>query len=193
MATGEILGWVNSDDIFLPGALRTVGRMFARHQRVDFVYGNRLVIDRDGAVTGRHVWPWRLTAAHWSLGQPLAQEACFWRRELYERVGGLDPSKFFIMDYDLFLRMWRTGRFRKISRYLGCLRIHEETKNTKHVDVWRRELAEAKARYGLREPGYVGSRVLNRGDRLQTWLEARLARRSRATALQWPLEWKSTW
>lgn len=176
-ATGEILCWLNSDDIFLPGALRTAGAMFRRHPRTDFVYGNRLVIDRSGAVIGRHIWPWRLTAAHWSLGQSLAQEACFWTRELYDKAGGLDRSKFFIMDYDLFFRMWRAGTFRKTSAFLGCLRIHEETKNTRHVDVWQRELAEARLRFGLRQPGYVGARVLNRTDRLQLWLEERMLRR----------------
>lgn len=190
MATGEIFCWLNSDDILLPGALHTVASHFRRRPRLDVLYGNRLVIDRDGAVTGRHIWPWHLTAAHWALGQPLAQEATFWRRSMYEEVGGLDPSKFFIMDYDLFFRMWRRGRFAKTAAYLGCLRIHEETKNTRHVDVWQRELAEARERYRLRLPGYVGSRVLNRGDRLQLWLEARLTRRTMPRRGEWGMLWK---
>jgi glycosyltransferase involved in cell wall biosynthesis len=173
MATGEIYCWLNSDDILLPGALHTIGALFRRHPDVDVFYGNRLVIDSDGAIIGRHVWPWRLTQSHWYAGQPLAQEACFWTRAIYERVGGLDPSKFFILDYDLFVRMWRAGKFRKTPHYLGCLRIHEETKNTRHADVWQRELAEARERYGLRPPGYVAARVLNRVDRLQLWLERR--------------------
>ncbi|HEX8170315.1 MAG TPA: glycosyltransferase family 2 protein [Thermoanaerobaculia bacterium] len=190
MATGEILCWLNSDDIFLPGALRAVGAYFAAHRGVDVLYGNRLVIDRDGAVTGRHVWPWRLTRAHWALGQPMAQEATFWRRSIYERVGGLDTSKFFIMDYDLFFRMWRAGTFRKTSRYLGCLRIHEETKNTRHVDVWQRELAEARARYGLRVPGYVGSRVLNRMAQAQLMIESLLTKDVQRN--DWGLTWTSS-
>lgn len=173
MSTGEILCWLNSDDVFLPNALNFVGDFFARHRRVDVLYGNRLVIDRDGNVIDRHIWPWILTRSHWALGQPLAQECTFWRRSIYDRAGGLDPSKFFIMDYDLFFRMWRIGRFRKTSRYLGCLRIHEEAKNTRHVDIWKRELAEAKTKYGLRDPGWIGARVLNRADRLEKWIETR--------------------
>jgi glycosyltransferase involved in cell wall biosynthesis len=173
MATGDIQCWLNSDDVFLPGALRTIGALFQRHPRVDFFYGNRLVIDRAGNEIDRHIWPAHLTRAHWYLGQPLAQECSFWRRELYERVGGIDAGKFFIMDYDLFFRMWRAGRFRKTREFLGCLRIHEEAKNTRHRDVWQRELAEARVRYGLREPGYFGIRLLNRWDRVQRWWEGR--------------------
>ncbi|HEV7957745.1 MAG TPA: hypothetical protein VGP10_11390, partial [Marisediminicola sp.] len=114
-----------------------------------------------------------LTRAHWAIGQPLAQECCFWRRELYERAGGIDTSRFFIMDYDLFFRMWRTGRFRKTREFLGCLRIHEEAKNSRHRDIWQRELTEARERYDLRLPGYIGARLLNRFDRLQHWWEKR--------------------
>jgi glycosyltransferase involved in cell wall biosynthesis len=174
-STGEILCWLNSDDFFLPGALRFVGEFFRDYRGVDFLYGNRVVIDREGREIGRHWWPWHLTRAHWALGQPLAQECCFWRRALYEKVGGIDRSKFFIMDYDLFFRMWRAGRFRKTSRYLGALRMHEETKNARSQDIRERELAEAKTRYGLRTPGYLGMRMLNRFDGLQRLVEKLMA------------------
>jgi glycosyltransferase involved in cell wall biosynthesis len=171
MATGEILCWLNSDDIFLPNALQTIASIFMKHPRVDFVYGNRLTIDREGNVTGKHIWPWRLTASHWALGQPLAQESSFWRREIYDKVGGIDPSKFFIMDYDLFVRMWRVGRFRKTSAFLGCLRQHPATKGSQHRDRWQFELSRARETYGLKLPGPITSRILNRLDRAQVAIE----------------------
>ncbi len=183
MATGDILCWLNSDDIFLPGALRTVGALFRRHHRTDVIYGNRLVIDRDGKVIDRHIWPWHLMAAHWWTGQPLAQECCFFRRAIYQRVGGIDASKFFIMDYDLFFRMWRAGKFRKTMEFLGCIRQHETTKGTRHLDVWQRELGEARERFGLREPGYFAVRMLNWIDRLQSFVENLLTRRDRRNAM----------
>lgn len=177
-ATGAIWGWLNSDDILLPGALFHVARELVRRPKVDVLYGNRLVIDEDGAVVGRHVWPWLLSRHHWARGQPLAQECCFWRAGVYRRVGGIDRTRFFVMDYDLFFRMWEVGRFRKTPAYLGALRVHAESKNARHADVWRRELAEAKARYGLREAGYLGARLANRLDRAQALVEA-LALRAR--------------
>src|ERR1043166_5141889 len=156
MATGEIFCWLNSDDLLLPGALQFAGEFFRDRPRIDFLYGNRIVIDEDGREIARHVWPWHLTRAHWALGQPLAQERCFWRRALYEKAGGIDRSRFFVMDYDLFFRMWQIGRFKKTTRYLGALRQHEATKNARSQDVRERELAEARERDGFRGPGELG-------------------------------------
>ncbi len=177
MATGEILCWLNSDDILLPDSLDRVGSFFVRHSSVDFLYGNRFVIDRGGEVIGQHYWPWFLTRWHWALGQPVAQECCFWRKNLYSRAGGINPARFFIMDYDLFFRMWQIGRFRKTSAFLGCIRQHEATKNALHQEVRLQEMGEAKIQFGLTEPGYVMARVLNRVDRVQRMLEARFSER----------------
>lgn len=171
MATGEIFCWLNSDDILLPNALHTVGDFFRRHPRVDVLYGNRIVIDREGREIGRHVWPWLLTQSHWALGQPLAQECCFWRRAIYDRAGGIDRSKFFIMDYDLFYRMWKLARFRKTSAFLGCFRQHEQTKNARHQDIRLREMSQAMKHYGIREPGPLLRRLINRFDGWQVVFE----------------------
>lgn len=187
MATGEVLCWLNSDDIYLPHALLRVGALFARGPATGFVYGNRLVIDRDGAVTGRHLFPRHLTRTHWALEQPLAQECCFWRREVYDRVGGIDPKLFFVMDYDLFFRMWRTARTRKTPEFLGCIREHAETKSARHQDVWRREFREAQERYGLRPPGWLARRVFNRLNRAQLVFEAWQSRFNGSYGREWGL------
>jgi glycosyltransferase involved in cell wall biosynthesis len=176
MATGDILCWLNSDDVLLPGALHTVGDFFRRHPRVDVLYGNRVVIDREGHEIGRHIWPWFLMQSHWALGQPLAQECCFWRRGIYDRAGGIDRSKFFIMDYDLFYRMWRIARFRKTSASLGCIREHGQTKNARHQDIRLREMSEALQHYGIRQPGPVLRRLINRFDGWQIAFERRFRR-----------------
>jgi glycosyltransferase involved in cell wall biosynthesis len=171
-ASGEILGWVNSDDILLPGALRHVARLFAGAPKLGFVYGNRLLIDKDGAVIARHIWPYVLTRWHWAEGQPMGQEACFWRRDLYEAAGGIDPNKSFIMDYDLFFRMWRQGRFRKTSRFLGAARVHDATKTATLEHVWRQEFAEALQNYRLRKAGPIAKRIISRLDNWPKRLEA---------------------
>jgi len=173
-ATGEILGYVNSDDMLLPGALRHVARMFLRSPKTGVVYGNRLVIDEGGAVIGRHIWPYFVTRYHWARGQPVAQESTFWRKDVYRRVGGIDRTKFFVLDYDLFYRMWTATRFRKTREYLGCIRVHDETKTSRHDDVRLQEMAMAKSRYALREPGYLRVRIMNRVDHIQTLLDTAL-------------------
>jgi glycosyltransferase involved in cell wall biosynthesis len=166
-ATGEIYGYVNSDDILLPGALKHVARKFMRFRKTGVVYGNRLVVDEDGKVIGRHFWPYFLSRYHWACGQPLAQESCFWRKDAYWDVGGIDRSKFFVLDYDLFYRMWMKTRFLKTRAFLGCIRVHGDTKRARHDDIRLQEMALARSRYALREPGYFRVRVMNLLDRAQ--------------------------
>ena len=187
MATGEIFCWLNSDDIFLPNALRHIGQQFVRHGSIDVVYGNRLVIDSDGAITSSHTWPYFLTRHHWYIGQPLAQECCFWRRQIYENVGGLDRGKFFIMDYDLFYRMWLVGKFLKTNRFLGCLRMHGESKGAEYRQVWKDELAGARVQFNLSPPGKLTRRVLSRFDQIQGMYD-RLSQRRRHNSphADWP-------
>jgi glycosyltransferase involved in cell wall biosynthesis len=170
-ATGTILSWLNSDDILLPRALMNIGNAFAINPAIGVVFGNTLVINSDSTEVNRYFWPATLFRYHWSLGQYVGQESCFWTREVYDRVGGLNRDKFFIMDYDLLFRMWETARFKKVRRFLGGYRIHEEAKNSKHRDVWVRELKAAKETYGIKELGYFGRRVANRIDRFQNRLE----------------------
>ena len=175
-ATGDIFCWLNSDDMLLPSALDEVSRAFMQYPKVDFVYSDRRLIDANGKDQGSHVWPRILTSYHWALEQPLAQECCFWRSELYRRVGGINPELYYIMDFDLFYRMWKVGRFKKISPYLGCIRFHDESKHSNAQDILAREMAEAKIKYGLKKPGYIMARILNRFDRLQSLLYRRLLR-----------------
>ena len=175
-ATGEIYGYLNSDDVLFPGALRHVARAFLRSPKTGVIYGNRKVIDEDGAVIGRHIWPYFLSRYHWARGQPLAQECCFWRQEIYWKVGGIDPNKFFILDYDLFIRMWMVCNFRKTRAYLGAFRIHGESKTARYADVWERELTSARLRYGLQSPGYFRIRMMNRMDHLQVLIDRLLDR-----------------
>jgi hypothetical protein len=101
----------------------------------------------------------------------MGQEACFWRRDLYEAAGGVDPNKAYIMDYDLFFRMWRQGRFRKTSRFLGAARVHDATKTATLEHVWRQELAEAVQSYRLRKAGPIAKRIINRLDNWPKRLE----------------------
>lgn len=173
IASGDILCWLNSDDILLPNCLVTVASRFASNRKVDFCYGNRLVINEQGVITNEHVWPRFLMNHHWVEGQPLAQECCFWRRKLYESVGGIDRSLFFIMDYDLFYRMWREGKFQKINRYLGCLRIHSDSKNSLHQDIRIEELEKLQGRLNIVERGPLQRRIFGRVDRLQNWFDRR--------------------
>lgn len=102
LATGEIIGILNSDDAYLPGALRAVTSAF-QGSDADIVYGNVEMVDADGA------WVHRASVSglrdHMTLGHP----ACFVRRTTYERWGGFEAKYKFNADYDFLLRCYLGG------------------------------------------------------------------------------------
>jgi glycosyltransferase involved in cell wall biosynthesis len=128
MAHGDVLAWLNSDDTYLPGALNEVGGFFARHPDVDLVYGDFVFTDAGGRpMRRRHVFAtmsYESLLCHDYLGQP----AIFFRRSLLDKVGPLDESLHYCMDWDLFLRMWRVCRPRHLRRALATYRLHEAAK-----------------------------------------------------------------
>ena len=128
---GEVMGWLNSDDVLLPGALAAVGRHFAEHPETDVVYGHRILIDEDGLEIGRWVMPPHDDATL-SWGDYVPQETLFWRRALWERTGGrVDPSFAFAIDWELLLRLRSAGaRFALLPRFLGAFRVHAAQKTT---------------------------------------------------------------
>jgi glycosyltransferase involved in cell wall biosynthesis len=101
--SGEILGWINSDDYYLPGSLDFIGRFFRSNEAIDLAYGTCRVVDSFGsqrAVIGEPTDRRRMQLGH----QPMPQPSTFMRRRLYEAVGPVDESLRYAMDYDLFLR-----------------------------------------------------------------------------------------
>ncbi|MEZ5586071.1 MAG: glycosyltransferase family 2 protein [Sedimenticolaceae bacterium] len=129
--TGEIMAWLNSDDILLPGALAYVADFFVRHPDVDVVYGHRLLIDEDD----NHIGDWMLPEhdnAVLSWADFIPQETMFWRRSIWEKVGGaIDESFQFAMDWDLLVRFREAGaRFARVPRFLGGFRVHAEQKTS---------------------------------------------------------------
>ena len=128
-AHGDVLTWLNSDDTYLPGALDEVGRFFAGHPDVDLVYGDYVYTDAAGRpMRRRHVFD---TIAYESLlyHDYLGQPAVFFRRGLFEKVGPLDESLHYCMDWDLFLRMWRVCRPRHLPKVLATYRLDHAAKS----------------------------------------------------------------
>jgi glycosyltransferase involved in cell wall biosynthesis len=133
-ATGEVLAWLNGDDLLLPGALDYVAHFFETNPEVDVIYGNRIVIDRDGRQIGRWILP-EHDGEILSWADYVPQETLFWRRRIWDRIGGrLDESFQFAMDWDLLVRFRDAGaRFTRLPRYLGAFRVHDDQKTTKEI------------------------------------------------------------
>jgi len=133
-ATGEVMAYLNSDDLLLPGALHYVADYFARNPDVDVVYGQRVVIDENGAEIGRWVLPPHDNAVL-SWADYVPQETLFWRRRMWDRVGGaMDESFQFALDWDLILRFRDAGaRFVRLPRFLGAFRYHAQQKTSSQL------------------------------------------------------------
>jgi SAM-dependent methyltransferase len=130
-ASGEILAYLNSDDLLLPGALNYVATYFAAHPEVDVVYGHRILIDEHDLEIGRWVLPPHDNAIlPWADYVP--QETLFWRRRAWDKAGGhIDRKLRFAVDWDLLLRFREAGAtMHRVPRFIGAFRVHESQKTS---------------------------------------------------------------
>ncbi len=133
--TGDIMYYINSDDLLLPGAIHYVVDYFNRHPKVDVVYGHRILIDENGNEIGRWVMPGH-DGKVLSWADYVPQETMFWRRGIWERAGGqIDTSFKFAMDWDLILRFREAGAvFKRLPRFLGAFRVHPQQKSIGEIE-----------------------------------------------------------
>jgi len=162
--TGEIMSWINSDDLLLPGTLDYVADFFIQHPEIDVVYGNRILIDENDRQIGRWIMPSHNDEVM-SWMDYIPQETLFWRRSLWQKSGGyVDESYRFAMDWELLIRFRDAGaKFRTIPRYLGGFRIHTDQKtSTEMTGIGLKEM-ERLRKHTL---GYVPSKYAIRRN---TW------------------------
>lgn len=133
-ARGEIMAYLNSDDLLLPGTLHYVADYFQRHPKVDVIYGHRVLIDERDAEVGRWVLP---RHDNYTLGWVdfVPQETLFWRRGIWEKAGGaMDESFQFALDWDLLLRFVAAGaNIVRVPRFLGAFRLHDAQKTSTQI------------------------------------------------------------
>lgn len=125
----EIFGWLNSDDLFTPGALARVRRHFETHPDQVAVYGEGLHVDADGHELGRYpTGHTDLPLARWADGCPICQPTMWLRREAVEALWPLDTALRTAFDFDVWLRLWKRfpGRIGKLDEVQALSRLHDE-------------------------------------------------------------------
>ena len=137
----DLMAWINSDDYYQPGALAFVADYFSRHPEVDVLYGHRIVVDEASREIARWFLP-KHDDAVLRLNDFVPQETMFWRRRLWEKVGGLDTSFKFAVDWDLLLRFQSAGaRIVRVPYFLACFRVHPTQKTSFSMhDTGRKEI-----------------------------------------------------
>lgn len=149
IARGAIQAWLNSDDLHMPWTIARWREAFARDPRLEMVHGDRIVIDADGRVTGYRLLPGH--SRYWLNRFPWThQETAAWRRTLYDRVGGIDRSLRFAMDFDLFARFFEQGRCAHLRSFLGAFRWHGDSKSARiQATVGAADMRLVRARLGV--------------------------------------------
>jgi len=159
IAKGEIVGWLNSDDTYLPGSLSKVIAFMKDHSDAVMVYGNAYYIDKDGTVTSSYPsepFSLKRLAENCFICQP----AAFLRAKALAAVGYLDTGLQASMDYDLWIRMGKRfeGRMIFIEDYLSTSRMYPENKTNAIRDrVLRENLRIMKRHFGYVKGIHIAS------------------------------------
>ena len=145
-ASGNILGWLNSDDILLPGTLMRVAQLFREDPDLALIYGNIIYIDHNNIRVGeRRFVPFKLRTLLTDCG--ISQPATFWRKKFYTQTGGLNAEYTFCMDYDLFIRIAMAGKVKFIRDFFAGVRLHSDTKTSNLHHIYLKERKEIRNKY----------------------------------------------
>jgi glycosyltransferase involved in cell wall biosynthesis len=159
-ATGEIVAWLNSDDIYLPGAIESGAKALMDAPKAGLVFGDALAIDADGQVTNQ------ARMGDWTLEdlmqfKILWQPAVFIRRDMLEKAGLLEPDYHLLLDHQLWLRIAELAPVLHMPKLLAAARFHEAAKNVARAADFGQEAL-----------------------RIVEWMSARPALRERFTRLE---------
>jgi glycosyltransferase involved in cell wall biosynthesis len=187
-AAGEVFAWLNSDDTYNPGAVAEAVNFLQANPAIGMVYGSAYYIDEQGKRVGRY--PAKQTN-YQGLRRGVnnvCQQSMFFRAELWRRVGPLDPSFYYAMDYDLWVRLAAAAPIAFVPRYWANFRLHSESKSmTAAAQAWPEII-----RVHFRDGGSVFS-VIYAKYVLRRLLEPIMPWRMRLRLFRYGLERKARW
>jgi glycosyltransferase involved in cell wall biosynthesis len=129
LARGEIFAWLNSDDTYLPDAVCIAVKYLQEHSEIGMMYGKAFYIDQDGEAIARYPAR-RTTYKGLKRGiNTIPQQTMFFRSILWKIVGPLDPSFFYAMDYDLWVRIAAISPIGFHPRFMANFRLQEDSKS----------------------------------------------------------------
>ena len=127
IATGDLVGWLNSDDIYLPNAFYNIVEAYNKNKDCDVFYGNTYIIDEnDEILEEARTIPFyldQLVCKGWNL----SSQSVFWKKNVFEKIGYLNNYNV-LFDLDWFIRLGRVFRFKFIHEFIGCYRYQKEAK-----------------------------------------------------------------
>lgn len=152
MATGEILTYLNSDDLLLPGSLTAVAEYFSTNPKVEWVTGYCRNIDATNNAVQSSVTAYKnFLLRHYRYSiligiNFISQMSTFWRRSAMESIGYFDEQAHLVMDYDYWLRLSKRGAPGLLRQELSAFRLHADSKSTLRMVQQFRESARVATR-----------------------------------------------
>lgn len=134
MSSGEIVCYLNSDDVFLPGTLLKVGETFAKHPTAEWLTGDYQIINEKGHIIQSFIVKYKTFFRNLQRSSVLyvlnyiCQPSTFWKRSLFKKVGYFDTSLRYCMDYDFWLRLVKLEKPTLVPIPLSQFRIHSQSK-----------------------------------------------------------------
>ena len=148
LARAPLIGWLNADDVYEPGALEKVVAYFRAHREAAIVNGHLVRIDESGRelefLPARSSRFWLVH--FWFKWYGLNHPSTFYRREVFDRVGPLDPDLHYAMDYDFYLRASRVYAFHDIDVLTTRMLVHPAAKTSGGWDRFARDVENTLAK-----------------------------------------------
>lgn len=158
----ELLTWLNSDDILLPGALHRHAEAFQRHPSADAFYGDHIEIDASGRTIEEFKHPPYFNRLAWLTSPYFAQPGTLFTRRIWEQVGGVDVNMQCAFDRDLWYRfMAADAKFIHVEGFVAGFRRHSESKGHTWLQQYAQEHNLLEDRYAVRR-GHPLARKLGR-------------------------------
>jgi len=147
-SSGEVMGWINADDILMPWTFSVVAQIFEQFPEVDWITGSPAFLNEAGQL-GRIQWnlptyPRSFIANGWyqkHLGAYLQQESMFWRRSLWDRAGGLDTRYSLAADFDLWTRFANHANLTPVDIPLAAFRERADARSSAGAVKYEAEVA----------------------------------------------------
>lgn len=175
MATGDIIGWINSDDYYLPGTFAAVREIFEAHPEIDVVSGDyQFIASGGGVLRTRKEIPFNYDVHLYAAKCYLANAAMFFRKSVFDQFGGPRHELHYSMDFEFYLRIGRRAKFHHLRRVLAAYRIHEQSKTGKGIGPFLEETHRVQLEYLRKRPGCEKQNALTLGDQvMRQWVSAR--------------------